>query len=72
MTYNRFIQGLDAAGIVVDRRMLAELAVNDAAVFATLVQAAKKALPKDAAKAVAAKAPAAEAESKEKAAAAAE
>jgi large subunit ribosomal protein L20 len=72
MTYNRFIQGLDAAGIVVDRRMLAELAVNDAAVFATLVQAAKKALPKDAAKAVAAQAPAAEAESKEKAAAAAE
>jgi len=72
MTYNRFIQGLDAAGIVVDRRMLAELAVNDAAVFATLVQASKKALPKDAAKAVAAKAPAAEAESKEKAAAAAE
>jgi large subunit ribosomal protein L20 len=67
MTYNRFIQGLDAAGIVVDRRMLAELAVNDAAVFATLVQTAKKALPKDAAKA-----PAAEAESKEKAAAAAE
>jgi hypothetical protein len=52
--------------------MLAELAVNDAAVFATLVQAAKKALPKDAAKAVAAQAPAAEAESKEKAAAAAE
>jgi large subunit ribosomal protein L20 len=72
MTYNRFIQGLDAAGIVVDRRMLAELAVNDAAVFATLVQTAKKALPKDAAKAVAAKAPAVEAESKEKAAAAAE
>ena len=72
MTYNRFIQGRDAAGIVVDRRMLAELAVNDAAVFATLVQTAKKALPKDAAKAVAAKAPAAEAESKEKAAAAAE
>ncbi len=72
MTYNRFIQGLDAAGIVVDRRMLAELAVNDAAVFATLVETAKKALPKDAAKAVAAKAPVAEAESKEKAAAAAE
>ncbi|CAB4892671.1 MAG: 50S ribosomal protein L20 [Actinobacteria bacterium] len=77
MTYNRFIQGLDAAGVTVDRRMLAELAVNDAAVFATLVQTAKKALPKDAAKAVeaksaTAKAPAAEAESKEKAAAAAE
>ena len=72
MTYNRFIQGLDAAGVAVDRRMLAELAVNDAAVFATLVETAKKALPKDAAKAVAAKAPATEAESTEKAAAAAE
>jgi large subunit ribosomal protein L20 len=72
LTYNRFIQGLGLAGVQVDRRMLAELAVNDAAVFATLVQTAKKALPKDAAKAVAAKAPAAEAESKEKAAAAAE
>ena len=30
MTYNRFIQGLKAAGVEVDRRMLAELAVNDA------------------------------------------
>ena len=33
MTYNRFIQGLKAAGVEVDRRMLAELAVNDAAAF---------------------------------------
>jgi large subunit ribosomal protein L20 len=31
MTYNRFIQGLKAAEIEVDRRMLAELAVNDEA-----------------------------------------
>jgi len=45
MTYNRFIQGLKIAGIEVDRRMLAELAVNDAAAFATLVAAAKAALP---------------------------
>ncbi len=45
MTYNRFIQGLGLAGIEVDRRMLAEMAVNDAAAFATLVQAAKNALP---------------------------
>ena len=49
MTYNRFIQGLKAAGIEVDRRMLAELAVNDAATFATLVQTAKASLPSDAA-----------------------
>ena len=33
MTYNRFIQGLKAAQVEVDRRMLAELAVNDPAVF---------------------------------------
>lgn len=45
MTYNRFIQGLKAAGVEVDRRMLAELAVNDAAAFATLVATAKAALP---------------------------
>ncbi|MBE1535816.1 MULTISPECIES: 50S ribosomal protein L20 [Actinomadura] len=45
ITYNRFIQGLKAAEIEVDRRMLAELAVNDAAAFAALVQVAKDALP---------------------------
>ncbi|MFB9776944.1 50S ribosomal protein L20 [Brevibacterium otitidis] len=47
MTYNRFIQGLKAAGVEVDRRMLAELAVNDAATFASLVKVAKEALPSD-------------------------
>lgn len=45
MTYNRFIQGLKAAGVEVDRRMLAELAVNDAAAFTALVGTAKAALP---------------------------
>ena len=45
MTYNRLIQGLKAAEIEVDRRMLAELAVNDAAAFAALVELAKGALP---------------------------
>jgi large subunit ribosomal protein L20 len=49
MTYNRFIQGLKAAGIEVDRRMLAELAVNDAPAFATLVKVAREALPANAA-----------------------
>ena len=49
MTYNRFIQGLKAAGVEVDRRMLAELAVNDQAAFAALVDVAKQALPADAA-----------------------
>jgi large subunit ribosomal protein L20 len=45
MTYNRFIQGLKAAGVEVDRRMLAELAVSDAAAFATLVETARASLP---------------------------
>ena len=41
MTYNRFIQGLKAAEIEVDRRMLAELAVNDEAAFTALVEISK-------------------------------
>ena len=47
ITYNRFIQGLGLAGVQVDRRMLAELAVTDSAGFASLVETAKKALPAD-------------------------
>jgi large subunit ribosomal protein L20 len=47
LTYNRFIQGLQLAGVEVDRRMLAELAVNDAAAFTALVELAKQALPAD-------------------------
>ena len=47
LTYNRFIQGLKAAGVEVDRRMLAELAVNEPATFASLVETAKKALPEN-------------------------
>jgi large subunit ribosomal protein L20 len=47
ITYNRFIQGLGIAGIEVDRRILAELAVNEPATFAGLVEAAKAALPTD-------------------------
>jgi large subunit ribosomal protein L20 len=45
MTYNRFIQGLKAAELEVDRRMLAELAVNEPEVFKTLVELAKESLP---------------------------
>ena len=45
MTYNRFIQGLKVAGVEVDRRMLAELAVNDPDAFAALVAVAKDAVP---------------------------
>jgi large subunit ribosomal protein L20 len=47
LTYNRFIQGLDLAGIEVDRRILADLAVTEPATFAALVETAKKALPAD-------------------------
>lgn len=47
MTYNRFMQGLRLAEVEVDRRMLAELAVNDPAAFSALVEVAKKALPAD-------------------------
>ncbi|NDK31332.1 50S ribosomal protein L20 [Nesterenkonia haasae] len=47
MTYNRFIQGLKAAGVEVDRRMLAELAVSDSNAFGSLVETARKALPSD-------------------------
>jgi len=43
MTYNRFISGLKAAGIEVDRKILADLAVNDPATFSALVVAAKDA-----------------------------
>lgn len=45
MTYNRFIQGLGLAGVEVDRRMLADMAINDQGSFAHLVDVAKKALP---------------------------
>ena len=47
LTYNRFIQGLKAAEVEVDRRMLAELAVNDPAAFSALVEVARAALPTD-------------------------
>ena len=41
MSYSRFICGLTKAGVIVDRKMLADLAVNDAAAFAKLVDVAK-------------------------------
>ena len=47
ITYNRFIQGLKTAGVDVDRKMLAELAVADPAAFSALVEVARKALPDD-------------------------
>ena len=47
VTYNRLIQGLKLAGVEVDRRMLAELAVSDPTAFAAVVEVARKALPED-------------------------
>ena len=41
MTYNRFINGLKNAGVEVDRKILADLAVNDVAAFNALVAVAK-------------------------------
>jgi large subunit ribosomal protein L20 len=45
MTYNRFIQGLKTSGVEVDRKVLADLAVNDAAAFAALVEVARANVP---------------------------
>jgi len=47
LTYNRLIQGLGLAGIEVDRRILADLAVTEPATFAAIVATAKAALPSD-------------------------
>jgi large subunit ribosomal protein L20 len=47
MSYNRFIAGLHAAGIELDRKSLAELAVSDPAAFAVVAEQAKAALADD-------------------------
>ena len=44
INYSSFMNGLNKAGITINRKMLADLAVNDAAGFTTLVKAAVKAL----------------------------
>ena len=44
LSYNRFIHGLGKAGVEIDRKILAELAVNDAEAFARLAEVAKGAL----------------------------
>ena len=43
MNYSSFMHGLKTAGVTINRKMLAELAVNDAAAFAQLAELAKKA-----------------------------
>lgn len=44
MNYSRFMNGLKKAGITMNRKMLSELAVNDQAAFAQLVEKAKASL----------------------------
>ena len=44
MSYSRFIDGLNKAGVEVDRKVLADLAVSDADTFKKLVDTAKAAL----------------------------
>jgi len=51
LTYSRFINGLKLANIDIDRKMLADLAVNDEKAFEELVNKAKEALEKNGVKA---------------------
>ena len=44
MNYSTFMNGLKKAGITLNRKMLSEMAIHDAAAFASLVEVAKKAL----------------------------
>lgn len=44
LSYNRFISGLKKADINIDRKMLAEMAVNDSAAFRNLAEKAKSAV----------------------------
>ncbi|MBT6278341.1 MAG: 50S ribosomal protein L20 [Chromatiales bacterium] len=44
LSYSRFMHGLDEAGVVVDRKVLADLAVHDQAAFAALAEKAKASL----------------------------
>jgi len=46
MNYSTFINGLNKAGVQINRKMLADIAVNDATGFAALVKTAEKALEK--------------------------
>ena len=44
MSYSRFICGLTRAGVVMDRKVMSDMAINDAAAFVKLVETAKAAL----------------------------
>jgi large subunit ribosomal protein L20 len=47
LSYSRFVSGLRAAGVEVDRKILADLAVRDPGTFAQLVEQAKASSPAD-------------------------
>jgi large subunit ribosomal protein L20 len=44
LSYSRFMEGLKAAGIEIDRKVLSDLAISDAAAFSAIVAQAKQAL----------------------------
>ena len=46
LSYSKFMYGLKSAGVEMNRKILADLAVNDAAAFTALAETAKKALNK--------------------------
>lgn len=48
LSYSRFINGLKKAGVALDRKILAELALSDAAAFSQLAETAKQAMAKPA------------------------
>lgn len=45
LSYNRFIEGLTKTGVVIDRKILSDLAIRDPAAFAGLVSQARSAVP---------------------------
>jgi large subunit ribosomal protein L20 len=48
LTYSRFIDGLTKAGVVIDRKVLSELAISQPEAFKAIVEKAKAALPQTA------------------------
>jgi large subunit ribosomal protein L20 len=59
ITYNRFVQGLRLAGVTVDRKVLADIAVTDPAAFTALVEVARAAVQAEGTGGAAAQSPAA-------------
>jgi large subunit ribosomal protein L20 len=46
LNYSRFINGLEMAGVTMDRKVLSDLAIHEPAAFHTIVEKVKAALPK--------------------------